>query len=255
MKYTIIACLLLLASCSDERALATMKKESGIHEEMSIADDAQHGAFKPSVQESLESNAPSQTTRLNSPTSNLMLIKTGSMSITVADLQSSKAHLDSLVNRYKGYYQSDVLYQGVDHSSYELMIRLPVHQYDALPKALGHIGEVTHKSIQVQDVTKDYLDLELRLGHHEAYLHRYIKILERADSIKDVLTIQERIRVLEEEVESKKGHMRHIKDQASYSTLHLTLDHYHPQVAHADSDHFGNQVSSAFVGGFNGLLL
>lgn len=262
MKYVILISALVISGCElsdrieDTNELVPEIAEYALEEELFDIDEVfDQSALSPRTDHS--GAAVSALERQLLPKDHdraPMLVKTGKIRLEVQDIELAKSLTDSIVRASRGYYQSDILHQGSDHSSYELIIKLPVRNFDLVPSSIRQLGEITFKSINVVDVTKEYHDLSLRLKHHEAYLDRYIEILDIADSIKDILTIQERIRVLEEEVEAKKGHMRYLNHQSTYSTLHLTIDQYHPQLATTDNPHFGHDMANAFISGLNGLL-
>lgn len=262
MKYVILISALVVSSCEISNRIDDTNKvvpeitEYALEEELFDVDEVyDQSSLSPRSNHSSVIAPPLNQQHLPRDHDKApMLVKTGKVRLEVEDIEQAKSLTDSIVKASGGYYQSDILHQGTDHSSYELIIKLPARNFDLLPSSIRQVGKITFKSINVVDVSKEYHDLSLRLKHHEAYLDRYIDILDKADSIKDILTIQERIRVLEEEVEAKKGHMRYLEHQSTYSTLHLTIDQYHPQLSTADSPHFGHDMTNAFISGFNALL-
>ena len=210
-------------------------------------------SFAPNSQEppSPPVPAPQETT----DTINPMIIKNGSMTIEVSDLATGKSKLDSILVKYNGHYQSENYNKGYNQSLYSLVLRIPVKEWDNMLTGMSDgIGIVKDKSVNATDVTEEYTDLTLRLENNEAYLKRYLKLLDKADSIKDMITIQEKVRHIEEEIESKKGRMKYLKNKVSYSMLSLQLVAYHPVLASADDRHFGHEIASAFINGYNGLL-
>ena len=184
-----------------------------------------------------------------------MIIRHGEMSIEVQDLSTAKSSIDSLLSKYESYYQREDFNSGYSSSNYRLVIRVPRRAFDDVIQGLeGGIGKVKSKEIGADDITEEYVDLQLRLENNMEYLKRYIKLLDQADSIKDMIVIQEKVRRLEEEIESKKGRVRYLKNKVSFSTLQLMVIQEHPTVASADDDYFGKEIASAFVSGYNGAL-
>ncbi|HNX89701.1 MAG TPA: DUF4349 domain-containing protein, partial [Paludibacteraceae bacterium] len=51
----------------------------------------------------------------------------------------------------------------------------------------------------------------------------YQELLRNAKNIKEILDIEEKIRVLEEEIESTTGRLKYLNDQVNYSTLELNI--------------------------------
>jgi hypothetical protein len=116
-------------------------------------------------------------------------------------------------------------------------------------------GQVTNKSINTRDVTTEFIDLESRLENKREYLARYRELLKQAKTVKDILEIEQQIRVIVEEIESSEGRLKYLSDQVSYSTLSLTLTKekgytFHPAVKGS----FAERLKRSLHGGWNGLV-
>jgi hypothetical protein len=84
-------------------------------------------------------------------------------------------------------------------------------------------GEVTFKNITSRDVTEEFIDLETRLKNKRNYLTRYGDLLKQAKSVKDILEIEEKTRLIEEELESAEGRLKYLNNQVDFSTLTLQI--------------------------------
>lgn len=71
-------------------------------------------------------------------------------------------------------------------------------------------------------MTDQFIDLETRLANKREYLERYRELVKKAVSVKEILEIEEKIRLLEEEIESVTGRLKYLGDQVDFSTLNLT---------------------------------
>lgn len=153
------------------------------------------------------------------------IIKDGRMGIKVANLETAKSRVDTLLMRWQGYYGSEALSNNNYQSSYDLTIRIPSRYFELFIAALVKGGgEVQYKSIEARDVTTQFIDLETRLDNKKSYLTRYNQLLQKANTVEEILKIQEKIRRIEEEIESTTGTLRYLSDQVHYSTLQLTLN-------------------------------
>ena len=123
-----------------------------------------------------------------------------------------------------GYYEKEETENNSHEISHQLMIRVPAIHFDKLIIALENRGNtIVNKSIQARDITEEYVDIQTRLAHKRAYLQRYRELLAKAQNIDDIVTVENSIRTLEEEIESKEGRLRYLDDQVAYSTLHIRL--------------------------------
>lgn len=152
------------------------------------------------------------------------IIKDGSMGIEVENLKDSRAWIDSLLKGYDAYYSSENFVNNDYASSMNLVIRI---QSSSFEKFIADIekgkGRILYKNINSRDVTEQFIDLETRLENKRNFLKRYNELLDQAKTVKDILEIQEKVRVIEEEIESTEGRLRYLKNQVSYSTLNLTI--------------------------------
>jgi len=152
------------------------------------------------------------------------IIKNGTLSLEVNNLETAKKRVDSLVQKMNGYYGSETYRNRSNRTDYLLQIRVPAVHFEQLVITLeAGEGKVTEKNLKALDVTEQYTDIEIRLTNKRNYLNRYQELVRQAKTVKEVLDIEERIRGLEEEIESVQGRLRYLSDQISYSTLSLTL--------------------------------
>lgn len=152
------------------------------------------------------------------------IIKNGFMEIRVAGLEETKLRIDSLIKLHNGYYAGERLNNTDRESSYSLKIRIPSDNYEVFISNIeASPGEILNKNIDARDVTDQFIDLETRLENKQSYLERYRELLKQAKNVREILDIEEKIRVLEEEIESTTGRLRYLSNQVDYSTLDLTL--------------------------------
>ncbi|TAJ10217.1 DUF4349 domain-containing protein [Marinilabiliaceae bacterium JC017] len=152
------------------------------------------------------------------------IIKDGNLGLSVKQLTPAKQHVDSLMKRYSGYYGNENLQKSDYELTYELTIRIPAVYFETfISKLEVGVGEIQYKNIEARDVTTEFIDLETRLANKRSYLTRYKTLLKKANSVKDILAIEEEIRSIEEEIDSTEGRLKYLGDQVNYSTLHLNL--------------------------------
>jgi len=157
------------------------------------------------------------------------IIKSGTLKLDVKDLREQKQQVDVLLKSVNGYYEQENLRSTNNKDIYTLTIRIPSDRFEQFIGGIESGGnEITHKSIEAKDVTLEYVDLETRLENKRLYMGQYRELLKGARSIEDILEIKERVRRLEEDIESTTKRLRYLSSQVSYSTLHLTLSQNKP---------------------------
>lgn len=184
------------------------------------------------------------------------IIRDGRIGVRVLDIENAKSRIDTLILHHGGYYANEHLNNTDKEISYNLIIRIPSEN---LMKCIYDIesgdGEILYKEIDARDVTDQFIDLETRLENKRNYLNRYNDLLLKANSIKEILDIEEKIRVLEEEIDSTTGILKYLNDLVDYSTLVLTISKqrdfkYNP----AKQGRFSEKIKQSLYKGWFGFV-
>lgn len=190
------------------------------------------------------------------------IIKTVNYRIQVKEVKSSTKKVEQLVETHGGYISG----MNLNNSSYEisndLTIRVPQDKLEVLLEAIGTEAIYTnYRSEQANDVTAEFVDLEIRLKTKKEVRDRYIDILRnKAKTVEDVLNAEDKIRVIQEEIEAAEGRLKYLSNQVSLSTINLTIyqrvEHqFQPDTYH---ESFGSRMLNSLKGGWNllqGLVL
>ena len=205
---------------------------------------------------SQKSSPPSIDKNMTQEVTKKKIIKDGRVGMRVSDLVNTKSRIDTLINHYGGYYANEKLTNSEWEIAYHLKIRIPsAHFMRFISDTETGEGEIIYKEIDARDITDQFIDLEIRLDNKRNYQKRYNDLLIKANSIKEILEIEEKIRALEEEIESTTGQLLYLSDLVDYSTLDLTISQqrtfkYNP----AKRDKFSEKVRQSFSKGWFGLV-
>lgn len=172
------------------------------------------------------SAAPEALEKREITSQNKKIIKTGEIVIESKDIFKTKESLDKIIESSKAYYEQENITTGSTYSNYNFTIRIPFNSFDSFIQKLEKGNDkISSKSIQAQDVSIQFLDIESRLKSKKAYLERYQEMVKSAKTTKDLLEIEEQIRQLQEDIESNSTLLRSLSDQVNYSTLTIRI-HY-----------------------------
>ncbi|ELR72854.1 hypothetical protein C900_00815 [Fulvivirga imtechensis AK7] len=180
------------------------------------------------------------------------VIKTANLNIQVANLDSAKTNIDRIVREYNAYVSAD----NRDNNNYRFTLNMTIRvQQDQMEKMVQKIEEqasyVHYNNINAQDVTEEFVDLNIRLKNKKAVEEQYVKLLQRANKVEDILKIENELRVIREEIEAKEGRLKYLESQVTMSTIHLTAyqDVYHVERAPAKS--FLLKIGDGLSGGWD----
>ena len=203
-----------------------------------------------------EGNVNSNNVQVAVPVDKKKIIKDGNISIKSIDIAESKKGIDELVKKHNAYYDSEELQNNDSRISYDLKIRIPSENFE---KFISQVeqgkDEISNKSIHSRDVTAEFVDTEARLNNKREYLKRYKDLLLKAASVKDILAIEENIRTLQEEIESKEGLLKYLSDQVAYSTLDINLYKENEYIYKAkQKDKFIERIKRSLSNGWTSII-
>ncbi len=244
MKNTILLfCLITMLGCYNNGD-SNQQYSDSVATEMDYEDGFEQPQAPPQTEPAQPSDPPEPALKKDKK-----IIKDGHINIEIDDLRKAKHQMDTTLQKFGAYYENEVFESSSYESLYRLKIRVPAKNFDALVAAANdNGGKVTMKNINARDVTEEFYDITTRLENNESYLEQYRKLLNRAGSIQDILEVQEKIRVLEEEMDSKKGRLKYLSDQVSFSTLNLMLIQRHEWKG-AEKKPFGQRLLTSLKSG------
>lgn len=184
------------------------------------------------------------------------IIKDGSMEIRVKKLEPGKIQIDSLVKKFHGYYAGETFNNQNYSHEFTLNIRIPSEKFELfIAQAESAVGELVFKNVSSRDVTEEFIDLETRLKNKKNYLNRYGELLKQAKSVKDILEIEEKTRVIEEEIESTEGRLKYLNNQVDFSTLELRITKKNDYTfTTQNGENFFDRLKLSLVKGWFGLV-
>ena len=106
---------------------------------------------------------------------------------------------------------------------YSQLIRVPADQFDALIARIEPLAvKIENKNINTEDVTEQFMDVEVRLQTKKELEARYREILKQAKTVEEIVSIESQIANVRSEIESMEGRLKYLKNQVAFSTLNVT---------------------------------
>lgn len=156
------------------------------------------------------------------------LIKTVDMDVQTEGYDTLIAGLEKQITELGGYIEYQYQYNGNYYNNdalrnANLQIRIPSDRLDEFIDKVGEQSNVTNKEVRVEDVTLRYVDLE---SHKTALLteqSRLLDLLEVAETVEDIITIEQRLSDVRYQLESMESQLRTLDNQIDYSTINLRI--------------------------------
>jgi Domain of unknown function (DUF4349) len=163
----------------------------------------------------------------------LRLVDLGNRIVRTAsvDLAVGKGRLNDTINRAtdvvtraKGIYVgSSTAVPDGEPATGQVTFRVPVDAFEPVLRELKALGTYRGEKSSTEDVTNQYIDLEGQLAAWRAQERVYLRLLDRAKSIADVIAVQNQLQQVQSNIERLQGQLNHLEDQSSYSTIVLQL--------------------------------
>jgi hypothetical protein len=151
------------------------------------------------------------------PTVAQMLIYTAELALQV-EQGGFSATIDRVVDlaiRMGGYVAS--------HDNATVQVRVPSLLFRDALKEIEKLGLVVNRSVNAQDVSEEFHDLEIRLKSLKATRDRLEQFLTRAKDIQEVLSVERELSRVNTEIDRIEGRMRYLAARAAFSTITVRL--------------------------------
>jgi Domain of unknown function (DUF4349) len=130
----------------------------------------------------------------------------------------------AVVTRAKGIYVgSSTSVPDGEPATGQVTFRVPVDAFEPVLRELKALGTYRGEQSGTEDVTNQYVDLSGQLAAWRAQERVYLRLLDRAKSIADVIAVQNQLQQVQSNIERLQGQVDHLEDQSSFSTIVLQL--------------------------------
>lgn len=213
-------CLLLsLTACggSAKNTSAMVYEEAAAEAPMMMSADSAAG-----LTGSMESGSTSL------PESRKWII-TVDMSVETEDLDALQTELDKKITSLKGYVEDQSVHNGSAYASRRyrsanLTVRIPAEKVDQFTEEVEGIANVVSNNLRREDITLRYVSTETRVKALETEQTRLLELMEQAETMEDLLTIEARLTEVRYELENHASQLRLYDNQIDYATIYLYIE-------------------------------
>ena len=158
------------------------------------------------------------------------IIKTVNMNTETKEYDRAIAELDRLIVENGGFVESSstngqsLYYSDVYRRNAKFTIRIPAENLDGFLSASEQLLNVTYSHVGSQNVTTEYYDIQSRLEVLKTERDSLSAMLEKADTVENMLMIRDRLYNVIEEIEAYETQLRLYDSLVSYSTVNLTVE-------------------------------
>jgi hypothetical protein len=224
MVTVLVSASLILAACaqaaapSGNRQIAPM--ESVVLETVAVSKEMEMPA----------ASAPVAGVSDAAQTVERIVIKNGSLTIVVPDPSKSMENISAMAEEMGGFVVSANLYKqtignGVEVPRASITIRVPAERMDEAMRRIKSESkqDALNETINSQDVTSEYTDLQSRLKNLEAAETELTEIMKDARRTEDVLAVYNQLVQIREQIEVIKGQIQYYEQSAALSAISTEL--------------------------------
>jgi hypothetical protein len=147
----------------------------------------------------------------------------GRLTVQVEDVERAADRLRRATLASGGDVVEEALQDAASAPRAQMQLRVPSARADDLLREIAAVGTVTSRQVTAKDVGKQYFDATLRLENLSWTLARFEQILARANSVDEILRVEQEIARVRGQIEQIKGELRYLRDRSARATLHVTL--------------------------------
>ena len=178
------------------------------------------------------------------------IIRTSAIDLEVSDVTTSLDSLKAIASAHGGYVGSmSVNTRSGDRLYAVLIMRVPASSFDPAIEEIKTLGTLKSQSLQADDVTEEYVDLQAQRTALANQLVQYQRIMEKADNVSEILEVQEQIERVQVEIDRIDGRLKYLDSRVDYSTITVSLSEPEP-VGTGD----GFSITSVINEGIAGFL-
>ncbi|MGW3653015.1 DUF4349 domain-containing protein [Streptomyces sp. NPDC000878] len=198
----------------------------------------------------------SQASTAPQPAAGAHIIRTVSVSVQVKDVSKALAKVRTTAQNAGGYVGSETTTLneeegGEGSESTEIVLRVPVGEYEKVLADLEGTGKLLHREAEAQDVTEQVVDVESRITTQRASVNRIRELMDQATKLSDVVTLEGELSRRQADLESLLARQTSLKDRTTLATINLSLSET-PAKESAEDDDPG--FLDALSGGWNAFV-
>lgn len=149
------------------------------------------------------------------------IIYTAGMQLSVYALETGMSAVEHIPDKYGGWVHQ--------RTQNQIVLRLPALNLKPVMAELAKLGVVEARTLQAQDVTAEYVDLDSRIKVLRETQAQLLELLAKAKTVEEALHVRTALDNVTMELEVALGRMRQLSDLIAFSTLTVTLIERGPQ--------------------------
>lgn len=156
------------------------------------------------------------------------LIRRCTIGLQTTEFDAAINALYTLVEEQGGYFENSSVYGGGYYNanarrSGEYVIRIPAEKYSAFRTDVGELGYVSFSNESTEDIGEQYYDTEARLKTLRTKQERLLMLLEKAETMEDIIELESALGDVEYEIERNSSTLNRYDGLVSFATFNVNV--------------------------------
>ena len=247
----LLAITLLTVGCGSSEQYVQTENSMAVDYDYEYKEEASEEVAMPSEGVSLNGKIS------NAAQSNRKLIRTFDLQIQTREFDAVLTSIQGKIQELGGYVEQSSIDSGSSYySNYNryssLIVRIPSNKVDGFIENVQETANVTNISESTEDITLRYVDVESRKNALETEQSRLIELLEKAETVEDIITIEGRLSEVRYQLESYASQLRTFDNQVDYSTVNINIREVERETK-AEPKTFWEEVAQRFGDSLYGI--
>ncbi len=183
------------------------------------------------------------------------MIYRSTIELETTEFDKAIADITALVDSVSGYYeQRNLSGFSSDYRYASLVVRVPAERFDEFCTQVGNVCHLIRLSSSQENVSETYYDVQSRLTTAQTKLARLQELLAKADTMADIITIENAISDTEQTIDYLSGSLRGMDNLVDYATVNVTVrEVYHFSGTKEAPLTLGERIGNAFKSGLESV--
>ena len=173
------------------------------------------------------------------------IIYSGDATLETEHFETTVDAVRKLIAECGGFIESSSLsgsnYYSARLRSASFTLRVPSGSFSEIMNSFSDYGNVPYSHTYTENISARYYDTAARLKAYETQEQRLLTMMEQAESVSDLVTIEDRLTELRYQIESLQSTLKRWDRQVSYSSISLEIREVREYTPEAEQS-FGEQL-------------
>ena len=156
-------------------------------------------------------------------TADRQVISSASVAVEVEDVQAATAEVRLIAEGFGGFVEQLSSSGGPERQRATMTVRVPQDQFFSALERIELLGSVQSQNLGSEDVSEQFIDLEARLKSSLREEQSLLSLLERTDTVSEVLTIERELSRVRSDIERFQGQLNFLERRVDLATISVSL--------------------------------